>query len=939
MVALRATANHAAFDAPTDDRPSTLISTALGAPLAIGDAVQVEESAIAQLCPFTISPSQGHLPAGEAATFELNFSPLEAKLFGAAAILRPVEVPVEALPGYGATSETDDDDENNTLEIGLRLLGRGNGWDLKLQPSALLLHGGTTVGTRVSQTVTLSNPNGSARWWSWKPPADADLLHGLIVGLEPSNGMVPPGKSVEVDVMMEGTEIGVLTRMLRLDILPHGRSLALPVELLVRGPQLAITTPKLDFGLVPLGDEKPHALTLSFENLTDRDAKWMLCTAPLPQCDSSHAPALVTTALAAAKAQAAALGLEYPPPPPIECNWRWDSTARGGPLRSAYNEVSRQLLIEHGAMGLRPNACAGTIKAMGKCDVVVTIDAAAEQSMRRLLELRVEHGEPSHVSVRAEVVARAASLTPLSYTLGTTYVRVPVQRTLTLRNLSKIDTTFDTVHHLTEGRARVQIEPQSGILGLAQTLKLYVTLTAETDGKLDLIVGCTMHKCAARPVGCRFHAVVQGLTVAYEAVAQNDPRLDHMPKSLPPPADEVDEDGHAIVRAPPKVPPLPTIDFGMSVPIFEQRSIVLLVSNLSAVRTRFKLTARRYPAAPLPIEFQEPPVPEDYTQTATALAHLKQADVKVRKEAEAEARRARLSGGSPWQIEQAEKAAYEKRGLKPPSAKGFDHEAMKPRTAGSTVGSSASGTVSDHQKETSERVATMESKGAGGLEGGPPQTAGTNRSSHSRRPSIPISFHRPILSNAHERLQKFSSESGVTYSAQQQLRKREAALLREGRGAAFEISPHEGILEPWGVVAVTCSVHSCLWGLFDDILEADVLGLDQVEIPLRAAVVGSPIRLHDATLGLSNITSPPTLSWAPMPVGSAPQKKTIRVLNRGPQPAAVNWSVLQAPDPDRHLAARASQPAANQTLSRLALASRRRLRWRTVHLQSPRHQR
>ena len=58
--------------------PPPLISTALGAPLAIGDAVQVEESAIAQLCPFTISPSQGHLPAGEAATFELNFSPLEA---------------------------------------------------------------------------------------------------------------------------------------------------------------------------------------------------------------------------------------------------------------------------------------------------------------------------------------------------------------------------------------------------------------------------------------------------------------------------------------------------------------------------------------------------------------------------------------------------------------------------------------------------------------------------------------------------------------------------------------------------------------------------------------------------------------------------------------------------------------------------------------------
>ena len=53
-------------------------------------------------------------------------------------------------------------------------------------------------------------------------------------------------------------------------------------------------------------------------------------------------------------------------------------------------------------------------------------------------------------------------------------------------------------------------------------------------------------------------------------------------------------------------------------------------------------------------------------------------------------------------------------------------------------------------------------------------------------------------------------------------------------------------------------MHSCLWGLYDDVLVADILGLEPVHIPLRAGVVGSPIRLHDATLGLSNITSPPT---------------------------------------------------------------------------------
>ena len=46
-----------------------------------------------------------------------------------------------------------------------------------------------------------------------------------------------------------------------------------------------------------------------------------------------------------------------------------------------------------------------------------------------------------------------------------------------------------------------------------------------------------------------------------------------------------------------------------------------------------------------------------------------------------------------------------------------------------------------------------------------------------------------------------------------------------------------------------------------------------------------------------------TKHWAPVPIGSAPQTKTIRVLNRGPAAAQLNWSVLRAPDPDRHLEA------------------------------------
>ena len=91
-------------------------------------------------------------------------------------------MPEQALPGYDPTPDDDADDDSNTLEIGLRLLGRGDGWDLKLWPAALLLHGGTSIGTSIHQTVTLSNPNGSERAFRW----GGSGANPLVVKLDPA---------------------------------------------------------------------------------------------------------------------------------------------------------------------------------------------------------------------------------------------------------------------------------------------------------------------------------------------------------------------------------------------------------------------------------------------------------------------------------------------------------------------------------------------------------------------------------------------------------------------------------------------------------------------------------------------------------------------------------------------------------------------------------
>ena len=165
---------------------------------------------------------------------------------------------------------------------------------------------------------------------------------------------------------------------------------------------------------------------------------------------------------------------------------------------------------------------------------------------------------------------------------------------------------------------------------------------------------------------------------------------------------------------------------------------------------------------------------------------------------------------------------------------------------------------------------------------------------------------RLLLGDAHEVAQPFFSEGGTNYSAQAALRTREAALLSEGRGVCFEVLPASGQLRPWGQLVVAVSLHSNMWGHYDDILVSSLEGLPPARLALSAGVVGSPIKLHDATVGLSLRKSPPLLSWAPVPVGAAPQSKTIRVLNHGCADATLAWSLVERPDPERPLAATAS---------------------------------
>ena len=157
------------------------------------------------------------------------------------------------------------EDEGSTLELGVRLLGRGTGDDVRIAPLALMMHGGTTIGTSVTHTLTLTNDNGSSRTWKWAEALaveDAERDEpALAVVLDPPFGEIPAGESVTVEMTMTPMDVGMLKRTLTFETQPHGYASVpapVPVPRVWVHPKYKIATRVAPEALVvqtPTGDD------------------------------------------------------------------------------------------------------------------------------------------------------------------------------------------------------------------------------------------------------------------------------------------------------------------------------------------------------------------------------------------------------------------------------------------------------------------------------------------------------------------------------------------------------------------------------------------------------------------------------------------------------------------------------------------------------------
>ena len=61
-------------------------------------------------------------------------------------------------------------------------------------------------------------------------------------------------------------------------------------------------------------------------------------------------------------------------------------------------------------------------------------------------------------------------------------------------------------------------------------------------------------------------------------------------------------------------------------------------------------------------------------------------------------------------------------------------------------------------------------------------------------------------------------------------------------------------------------VHSNMWGKYEDVLVSELEGLPPAQLPISLGVTGLPIRLHDATVGLTSRGAESVRTW----LGSRP---------------------------------------------------------------------
>lgn len=664
------------------------------------------------------------------------------------------------------------------------------------------------------------------------------------VRVSPASGTIAPMAYVDVEVVATAREVGEYWMSLPVQV-PHGpeKGLAIRMHAAVEGARVRIVDPEVDFGLVGVGGHMSR--TVSIRNLSPLPASWSFRQTAKDQLLPS--PSLAVTPAVTARS------MEEP-------------------------EQQRAVLAFEPSHGvLAPGA---------EAQVSVSCHAGSKpQRLREMFECRVADGNTSYCRVRGEVQSPKVHLDTFSMRLGTCFVGVPVERKVTLTNLSNLlaDWAFDLSETLTDTEFfSVEFSPSQGTLSEKGKQEVTVTFHPKKPGRVEALLACDVRGMAF-PLGFSVMCYTKGLVVVfsledpYKAEREAKARIKAAQAAEAAGAD--DDEEPAGVEGPARPGSGDRLIAGMA--------------GLQRARSSFKLASKR--AADAKVDAPVDP------------AELLEREVLAK---------ARALGGEVGVVpavnfgDDFPTFGSRKMTLRLHNASGIptsftvEVEKYKSKAAiemgkvglTAVVNGGASGTASGMTSAgNTGRAPVPPAGGPAGTATSPQKLAGITFKSGTLSGSATgqsTRKGRKLLGTKHERTAKFQSKNGQTMLVERDNKSWMTDMLEGGRGLAVDVQPMRRLQLPaWGTVEMEVTCVGDMPGVYRDSLLVDVDGQDIVKVPIAAGIVGSPLQLTDNVVGLQLGHATPVLTWGDVLIGAPESSKVFHVQNTAPKYAKVSWKV------------------------------------------------
>ncbi|CAK4690277.1 hypothetical protein AeMF1_002479 [Aphanomyces euteiches] len=495
---------------------------------------------------FSVSPAQGILDRHACSSFVVTFAPLRVDSFAAVATLTLCNVPptclafVEPLQHLPLTS---------VAAMTLTLEGAARAPRIELSPWLVALPEPSTVDRAVNSaagTIAMINPESIPVAFDW----------GDHAPVSPRRGTLSPHAQVAARLTYAPSHPGSFGFPLECSIASSPTASVARVEGHVARPRVRFLAPEVDFGLVRVGTSAVERLIFQNDGLATVRFQWRhleaaVATKTLPRPHSNES-------LVSASSKTSNETGDTSAPPSLKCTVSFSPD--GGTLAPG-----QQATVE-----------------------ITCVGGTSPERFRGAFQLELlDQENPLDrfvcIAARGEIQCPHVYLSQTQIQLGTTYLGVSVQHTIELVNVSNLAAPFKwsepQLRHASKPYS-VEISPQKGILASKETLPIQMTFTGRAPGYTEVLLACQvqgMREC----LGLELTTLQKGLVLSYEVV------------------DEAKSVDFGVVSPTAAVSSsLPKLHFGDDVPLFERKTLRLLIRNHSGITATVAVDARKYNAAP-----------------------------------------------------------------------------------------------------------------------------------------------------------------------------------------------------------------------------------------------------------------------------------------------------------------------------------------------------